>query len=162
MNYLTNTSELTAVADAIREKGETSAPLTYPFGFASAIADIQTGGGDADAILARTISVFSDNSIESVRTYAFGYCKQLENVSLPICSSIGSFAFAQCNLLTELRLMSTSVVTLVASNAFNSTPIGGYSVSAGQYGSVYVPASLLTSYQTATNWTYFSSRFVGV
>jgi hypothetical protein len=48
------------------------------------------------------------------------------------------------------------------SNAFASTPIGGYSTSTGTYGSIYVPASLLTSYQTATNWTYFSSRFVGV
>jgi hypothetical protein len=45
------------------------------------------------------------------------------------------------------------------SNAFSSTPIGGYGLGAG---SIYVPTSLLTSYQTATNWTYFSSRFVGI
>jgi hypothetical protein len=51
---------------------------------------------------------------------------------------------------------------LYASNAFSSTPIGGYSTSAGTYGSIYVPTSLLTSYKNATNWTYFSSRFVGI
>lgn len=41
--YLTNDIELTSVADAIREKGGTSDPLTYPDGFSSAIRAIQTG-----------------------------------------------------------------------------------------------------------------------
>lgn len=41
--YLTNGTELTAVADAIREKGGTSAQLVYPSGFVSAIQAIQTG-----------------------------------------------------------------------------------------------------------------------
>ena len=58
--------------------------------------------------------------------------------------------------------MSPSVASLARSNAFSSTPIAGYSASTGQVGSIYVPASLLASYQAATNWTYFSSRFVGV
>ncbi len=42
--YLTNTAELAAVANAIREKGGTSTPLVYPAGFVSAIQAIQTGG----------------------------------------------------------------------------------------------------------------------
>lgn len=40
---LTNTTDLTKVASAIREKGGTSDPLVYPSGFISAIQDIQTG-----------------------------------------------------------------------------------------------------------------------
>lgn len=45
--YLTNTADLTAVADAIRAKGGTSAPLVYPSGFVSAIQtiDVATAGG---------------------------------------------------------------------------------------------------------------------
>ena len=43
--YLTNTADLTAVADAIRAKGGTSAPLIYPDGFVTAIESIQAGGG---------------------------------------------------------------------------------------------------------------------
>lgn len=39
--YLTNTADLTAVADAIRAKGGTSAPLVYPVGFVSAIQAIK-------------------------------------------------------------------------------------------------------------------------
>ena len=43
--YLTNTTDLTKVASAIREKGGTTAPLVYPDGFVTAIHAIQTGGG---------------------------------------------------------------------------------------------------------------------
>ena len=42
--YLTNTTDLTKVASAIREKGGTSGPLVYPDGFVTAIQAIQTGG----------------------------------------------------------------------------------------------------------------------
>ena len=45
MEYLTNTTDLTKVASAIREKGGTSDPLVYPDGFVMAIGNIQTGGG---------------------------------------------------------------------------------------------------------------------
>lgn len=41
--YLTNTADLTAVADAIRAKGGTSEPLVYPDGFVTAVQTIQTG-----------------------------------------------------------------------------------------------------------------------
>lgn len=41
--YLTNTADLTAVANAIRAKGGTSEQLAYPGGFVSAIQAIQTG-----------------------------------------------------------------------------------------------------------------------
>lgn len=43
MEYLTNTTDLTKVAAAIREKGGTSDPLVYPDGFVTAIQAIQVG-----------------------------------------------------------------------------------------------------------------------
>lgn len=45
--YLTNTADLTAVADAIRAKGGTDAQLVYPSGFVSAIQAIETGAVEA-------------------------------------------------------------------------------------------------------------------
>lgn len=45
--YLTNTADLTAVANAIREKGGTAAQLVYPSGFVSAIQAIQAGAVEA-------------------------------------------------------------------------------------------------------------------
>ena len=47
--YLTNDTELTSIADAIRTKGGTSAPLAYPAGFVGAIENIPTGGGSTGA-----------------------------------------------------------------------------------------------------------------
>lgn len=42
-NYLTTDTDLTSVADAIRTKGGTSASLSYPSGFVTAIQNIPTG-----------------------------------------------------------------------------------------------------------------------
>ena len=92
----------------------------------------------------------------------FIYCSSLSTVSLPNVSGIGSSAFYQCYNLKSPYLTSSKVCTLFHSSAFKSTPIAGYSTSAGTYGRIYVPASLLASYRKATNWTYFSSRFVGI
>lgn len=44
-NYIASDSDLTAVANAIRTKGGTSAELEFPSGFVSAIAAIPSGGG---------------------------------------------------------------------------------------------------------------------
>lgn len=41
--YLTNTTDLTKVASAIREKDGTSDQLTYPDGFVAAIQAISSG-----------------------------------------------------------------------------------------------------------------------
>lgn len=92
----------------------------------------------------------------------FYYCTSLTTVSFPAAMTIGDSVFYKCYRLTSLYLTGSSVCELSTSKAFISTPIGGYSNTAGTYGSIYVPASLLTSYQKATNWTYFSSIFVGI
>lgn len=52
--------------------------------------------------------------------------------------------------------------TLSNSNAFSSTPYAGYSASFSGMPCIYVPSFLLSSYQTATNWAYFSSYFSAV
>lgn len=44
-DMLVKTESLSAVADAIREKGGTSEPLSFPAGFVSAIGAISAGGG---------------------------------------------------------------------------------------------------------------------
>lgn len=50
-DYLTTDTELTSVADAIREKGGTSAALVWPTGYVDAIGAIESGGGSAGPIL---------------------------------------------------------------------------------------------------------------
>jgi hypothetical protein len=92
----------------------------------------------------------------------FDNCGSLTTAYFPKLASIRASAFTRCYNLKSLYLTGSSVCALANSNAFASTPIGGYSTSAGTYGSIYVPTELLTAYKTATNWTYFSSRFVGI
>lgn len=43
--YLVQGESITAVADAIREKGGTTAPLSFPDGMANAVRDISASGG---------------------------------------------------------------------------------------------------------------------
>lgn len=44
--YLVQSESITAVADAIREKGGTTAPLSFPAGMTKAVRDIPSGGTD--------------------------------------------------------------------------------------------------------------------
>lgn len=60
--YLVQGASITAVADAIREKGGTTAPLSFPAGMAEAVRDIQSGGSDVSlgltaATVGQTIKV---------------------------------------------------------------------------------------------------------
>ena len=48
--YLVQGASLTTVADAIRERGGTTAPLRFPAGMAEAVRNIQSGGGDLSAV----------------------------------------------------------------------------------------------------------------
>ena len=48
--YLVQGESITAVADAIREKGGTTAPLSFPAGMAKAVREIQSGGGDLSSV----------------------------------------------------------------------------------------------------------------
>ena len=98
----------------------------------------------------------------TIGAYAFTGCTALSSVYFPAYTSISSRAFQNCFKLVSLYLLNSSVCGLAMSNAFASTPIAGYSASAGRYGSIYVPASLLTVYKSSTNWAYFSIRFVGL
>lgn len=52
--YLVQGASLTAVADAIREKGGTTAPLSFPAGMAEAVRDIPSGGTDISLGLTAT------------------------------------------------------------------------------------------------------------
>jgi hypothetical protein len=55
--------------------------------------------------------------------------------------------------LTTVILRSESLCTLENVSAFNGTPI------ASGTGCIYVPAALVNSYKTATNWSSFASKF---
>ena len=121
----------------------------------------KTIGSTAFANCSKLTSVYFP-SCKSIENSAFCNCNSLQTASFPMCASIYSYVFMSCYRLISLYLLGSYIPYLQRTNAFYSTPIEGYSASAGQYGSIYVPASRLSDYQTATNWVYFSSRFVGL
>ncbi len=100
---------------------------------------------------------------QSIGSSMFYSCIALSIASFYRCSIIYSGAFGRCYNLLSLYLTGSSITALSNSNAFSSTPIAGYTTSTGGvYGSIFVPSSLYNSYIAATNWRYFSSRFVSI
>ena len=109
-----------------------------------------------------------------INDIAFRFCYSLSQISLPVCSSIGNGAFQGCSSLSQISLpecsyidfnvflncSSLSIITigysgvcnLPYSNAFSATPI------ASGTGSIYVPASLVDTYKSAADWSYFSTQ----
>lgn len=78
----------------------------------------------------------------------FNGCTALELVDFA-GGAIGATWFNNCALLKTLVIREEKVTTLSNINAFTNTPFA----SGGTGGTVYVPAALIESYQTATNWS---------
>lgn len=142
------------------------------------------GGNEADLISKSVTNIKSPAPL--VGSYAFYGCSKLNTADLPLCSQVQGSAFTNCESLTTLQLSnctyigssafyrcynlkslylltsSTKVPTLNGTSTFSYTPIGGYSTSAKQYGTVYVRESMVSAFKNATNWTYYASRIVGL
>ena len=178
--YLTNTTDLTKVASAIREKGGTSDPLVYPDGFVTAIQAIETGGGGGsdelvNSLIDRTISgVYVNNTVTSIGRYGLSNCTKLTSVVLPAVQVTNANAMLGCSALTQadfsnlqhiqhstfygnkkfatLIIRTQAVAKLDATSAFKDTLI------ASGKGYVYVPSALVDSYKTATNWSTYANQ----
>lgn len=84
-------------------------------------------------------------------TTATNACQQLEDADIGNTSAIEANAFANCNKLQTLIIRkSNAICTLANTSAFTNTPIRGYN---GLSGTIYVPSALISTYQTATNWS---------
>ena len=113
------------------------------------VAQFKFAASIARALIKRTITECSNKLVTMVGAYAFYECKALTSVDLPNATSVGNSAFIYCSKLTTIILRSPTVCTLANTNAFNGTPFA----SNGTGGTVYVPQSLISQYQTATNWS---------
>lgn len=93
-------------------------------------------------------------SATSLTNYCCQNCAYMTIIDLKVASSIGQYVFQGCRNLTTLILRNTSTVaTLTNVNSFTSIPI------ANGTGYIYVPASLIESYKTATNWSTYAAQF---
>ena len=178
--YLTNTTDLTKVASAIRAKGGTSDPLVYPDGFVTAIQAIETGGGGGsdelvNSLIERTISgAYVNNTVTIIGRYGLAGCTKLTSVVLPAVTTTDGNSMVGCSALTKVDFSNLQnirystfysnkkLVTLIIrtqvvaklenTSAFKDTPI----VSGTGY--VYVPSVLVNSYKSATNWSTYADQ----
>ncbi len=92
--------------------------------------------------------------ITSVPQNAFYGVKKVKTIDLPKVTSIGQSAFSPANIqqnsvFDTLILRSGTIATLDNINAFANTPFR----SDGTGGTLYVPQALISSYQSANNWS---------
>ena len=75
-------------------------------------------------------------------------------VDFPCLTNVAFNTFSNSTNLTCLALRTqNNICTLSGWSAFDDTPIydgDGY---------IYVPSALIEQYKTATNWTYFATKF---
>lgn len=204
-NYIVDSADLTSVANAIRTKGGTSASLSFPADFVSAIAAIPSGGGTdlLSELCNGTLTDFDDDNITALTSQNLlrgnqtvtriflkncvsikaGYTlagKKIETCVLPSlenATSAAGYTFADESTLTAVDLgqafasgsnkipssffasatglnilvlrKTSGIVPLNNINAFNNTPFA----SGKSGGTLYVPSSLISSYQGASNWS---------
>lgn len=92
--------------------------------------------------------------LTSVSTQTWYSCTNLRHADCGQLGNIPAQTFNACSALTELILRKTgSICTLSNVNGVNNSPIGKGT------GYVYVPAALIESYKTATNWSTFADQF---
>lgn len=105
-------------------------------------------------LVARTLTSYEDDVVTSVRKYAFYNCSSLATADFSAVTSIEDYAFQACSSLTTVILRNTAkVATLSTASSFNDTPIKSGT------GYIYVPAALIDSYKTATNWSTYANQF---
>ena len=85
---------------------------------------------------------------------AFAACKKLKKIKIPVCKTIEKSVFSECSALEEIFLGGVTVVpSLINSNALNGTP---------DTMKIIVPDALVDSFKTATNWSTYAGRIIGV
>lgn len=89
-----------------------------------------------------------------VANSSFANCSSLQKIDLSssditTSGSIATKSFTNCSSLNVLILRKGSVFSLGHIDAFSGTPFA----SGGTGGTIYVPSSLKSTYQSASNWT---------
>lgn len=94
----------------------------------------------------KLVSAYIPKAI-TIGNNAFQNCSKLQIADISNATRINFQAFAACKALTTIILRSPTVCTLTDTYTFNSTPFTGVG------GTAYVPQSLISQYQQATNWS---------
>lgn len=143
--YLTNTAELTSVADAIRAKSGQTGQLIYPDGFVSAVAGIKKA----------PTTPYMEAEYEQEQMTEYESASFIKKAKLYNHTRIAAFEFTRQYLLQELDMSDPSNnITTIDANAFDSsmcenviipetvTLIGNSAFSSANIGTMILPGSV--------------------
>lgn len=117
---------LTAVANAIRTKGGTSASLSFPTGFVNAIDAIETGGGGSsscsdmvNAFAKKKISgdIVLDSSVKALPHQYFMSEQPITSFRGDSIDELPNYSFTNCKSLVSIHL--PNLTSLYASQCFS-------------------------------------------
>lgn len=171
------TNKLTAIADSIRAKLQTSSLMTLD----QMPTNIDNIGGHAieDALLTHTLTgTYINPRIELIEAYAlysntdltaigldqvtriagnvFYNCTSLEAVHAPVCTAMFSQCFRNCSSLVALILDNIDTVPQITNlNIFQGTPIESGT------GYIYVPNDLVDTIKNSTAFSGIASQIKG-
>lgn len=97
-DYLIKGETLTAIADAIRDKGGFYDNMT-PGQMPSYIEANLLSKGNVDCIVDRTITSISNSTCTTIGDYAFANCVNLKNITFTNCHEYGTSTFLNCPLV---------------------------------------------------------------
>ena len=104
----------------------------------------------------KSLSQISIPMCSYIGSYAFRSCGSLKQVSLPKCSYIGNYAFLFCYELNTITIGYSGICSLNNISAFEYTQI------TSSTGDIYVPASLVNAYTSASGGKYYSNRIFAI
>ena len=97
--------------------------------------------------------VIVDDGVTYIGSYAFAYCTALTSVSLPASViALGDYVCYSSNVI-RIDIPSTTAAATIGTGAFDACPTAL---------KIAVPSTLLGTYQTATNWSTYADKLVGV
>jgi hypothetical protein len=113
---------------------------------------ITTIGTQAFASCLSLTSATIGSGVTTIGDNAFGFCWSLPTITIPdSVTSIGNYAFYRCSGLTSVTVLATTPATL-GTNVFNDT----------NNCPIYVPSQSVSAYQSATNWSSYTSRIQAI
>ena len=134
---------------------------SYAFYYCSPLASVSipssvTSIGDSVFQNCQSLkSVTLSSSVSSIPSYAFGTCCSIASISIPSSvTSISGNAFGYCYSMAFYDFTKhTLVPALVEQTAFNRIPSDCV---------IKVPMSLLSDWESATNWSAFKAEIIGI
>ena len=94
-------------------------------------------------------------ALSTAGKYIVSDCQSLEKYDLTLAqTALDNYFFSSDSALTTIILRKSNGVHSTGANSFNDTPFA----SGGAGGTLYVPSSLISSYQSASNWSTMLAR----